>query len=268
VELLKLNRKTRRMTRFFMVFKKAYVIIKSMNPSNDNSVGIFSQGGDSFVLTGNGKTGKNKKIWLLGGLALIAVAVVVVLVIFGMKGGKTALTTKQALNAYSNYLLYGKDSQDDIAIKHRWSNDYYLSKMEEKDQNYFAELKTKLDVFKQLFENKYKEHVFPEEDEYDRILNLVATCNNYIDAVGQLLSNGIGLEDDADYSVFKDSTNPVLAGLNEYETKLKEAIKANNVEQQNIAKSDLNYSKSSLRNSLMSTSEWIYKDCHEGGVNE
>ncbi len=157
-----------------------------MDPSYNASFDSFGSGGQTIssdgggvVLSGSQKE-KGKKSWIIG-------IIVVVLMLTGalafvlMPKNNADKTAKQMLNEYSNFLLYGTESNEEIT-ETDWSFAIIYDKMlyEDYDETYFDSLISKYEAFKAVSLSELKEDGFESSDAYMLFAELTKNVGEYL----------------------------------------------------------------------------------------
>lgn len=163
-------------------------------------------GGD--IVLNNGTKKKSKKMLLIVffTLAVIIVSIVLVLILTGV--GKTNVPDNErtAFNKFANYLLYGKDSKEDIsAEKYRSNHRYYIDEIYDNSAS-SDEFTEKLDDYFKNVESRYDKYLsLTDKNKYHDLSDALDTYKEKLDLyhytiVSPLLSvtNLLGLYFDED----------------------------------------------------------------------
>ncbi|MBO4813148.1 hypothetical protein J5491_03320 [Candidatus Saccharibacteria bacterium] len=140
----------------------------NLNPNSNQTGAVFSQvnmgmpisSGTGDVVVGGSQKQNRKKMLLVGGLIALVVLIVVGLVVSVALGGKTgsggggqagSQGLKGAFNSYANYVMFGKDSDEDLTEDEMNEYGVYfvsLGKDETALYKYTNEVNRKFDVLK------------------------------------------------------------------------------------------------------------------------
>lgn len=248
-----------------------------MDPSY-NSFGSFDSGGQPIasgaVMPADDT--KKKKRWLIIGAILAVVAVAGVVGFLLMSRKETAKTVAQKLNEYSNYLLYGTDSSEEINIGTTWPSNFIAEKInnggENYDEVYFGNLINKFDTFASAFSKKYKEEDFENNeekaDEYELMINLIDSIKISLGAIKgyagktmlteqQIKESSIESVEEY-YSDFAGSDNYILQKIAASSIGLAQAAKDGNADAADYFSRELARIKRNLASEVVSNSAWFY----------
>ena len=252
-----------------------------MDPSY-NSFGRFDLSGGQPIASGAvmpAADNTKKKRGLIIGIILAVVAVVGV-VGFALSSQKTtSKTVMQKLNEYSNYLLFGTDSSEDIKLETDWPSSLLANKTynsnEDYDEGYFDSLIKKLESFAAAFSKSYQEKELEDEEKYELIISLIESIKISLNAAKGYAGKSALTEQQLKdlsvekvkeyYSSFTDSDNSILQKIADNNVGLSQAMKENNTDAIEYYSRDLSRTEGNLVADVIRSSAWIYDMVSENG---
>ena len=180
---------------------------------------------------------------------------------------------------YSNYLLFGTDSSEDIKLETDWPSSLLANKTynsnEDYDEGYFDSLIKKLESFAAAFSKSYQEKELEDEEKYELIISLIESIKISLNAAKGYAGKSALTEQQLKdlsvekvkeyYSSFTDSDNSILQKIADNNVGLSQAMKENNTDAIEYYSRDLSRTEGNLVADVIRSSAWIYDMVSENG---